>query len=43
MTGEINLNADRKPLWLGSIKSVEDKKSNDSMPISLNQFGKEEI
>ena len=42
-TREVNINADRKRLWLSRIESVEDKKSNDSMPISLNQFGKEEI
>lgn len=40
---EINLNADRKRSWLGRIESVEDKRHNDSFPISLSQFRKEEI
>lgn len=43
ITREINLNADRKRLWLGRIESVEDKKCNHSLPISLTQFGKDEI
>lgn len=43
ITREINLNADRKRLWLGKIENIESKTINDSMPISLNQFKKEEI
>ena len=43
ITRLVNLNADRKRLWLGRIESVEDKKCNDSMPISLNYFGKEHL
>jgi hypothetical protein len=43
ITREINLNADRKRFWLGKIESVESKILNDSMPISLNHFKKEQI
>ena len=40
---EVNLNADRKRFWLGEIKSIDSKIMNESMPISLNYFEKEEI
>jgi hypothetical protein len=43
VTREINLNADRKRLWLGKIESIDSKIMNDSMPLSLSQFTKEEI
>lgn len=43
ITREINLNADRKRFWLGKIENIESKTMNDSIPISLNQFNKEEI
>lgn len=42
ITREVNLNADRKRLWLGQLKSV-DNQFNDSTPISLNHFKKELI
>jgi hypothetical protein len=38
VTREINLNADRKRFWLGTITSVELREFNDSMPISFNHF-----
>ncbi|MGI0102350.1 MAG: DNA polymerase, partial [Nitrosotalea sp.] len=40
---QVNLNADRKRLWLGKIESIESKIMNESMPISLNYFEKDEI
>lgn len=40
---QFNLNADRKRLWLGKIESVDSKVMNDSMPISLNHFDKNEF
>jgi len=40
---EVNLNADRKRLWLGRIVSIDDKIMNESMPLSLNYFTKEII
>jgi len=40
---EINLNADRKRLWLGRIESIDSKTMNESMPISMNYFLKDEI
>ncbi len=40
---EVNLNADRKRFWLGTIKSTDDKIMNESVPISLNYFSKEQI
>ena len=42
-TREINLNADRKRFWLGRIQSVNEKIMNESVPISLNHFSKEQI
>ena len=40
---ELNLNADKKRFWLGEIESIDSKIMNESMPISLNYFGKDEI
>jgi len=42
ITREVNLNADRKRLWLGQLKAVDDQ-NNNSIPISLNQFKMTEI
>lgn len=36
---EIDLNADRKRLWLGDLKKIN-REINDSIPISLNYFNK---
>jgi hypothetical protein len=36
VTKNVNLNADRKRLWLGQIESINQKYYNDSVPISLN-------
>jgi len=35
MTREFNLNADRKRFWLGRIESMDDRKMNESIPLSL--------
>ncbi len=43
ITREINLNADRKRLWLGKIKSIDQSYCNQSIPISLNHIKKFEI
>jgi len=43
ITKEINLNADRKRFWLGKINDINQKELNESFPISLNHFKKEEI
>ncbi|QLH03000.1 DNA polymerase [Nitrosopumilus cobalaminigenes] len=40
ITREVNLNADRKRLWLGTIESIDQKECNDSMSISLNYIQK---
>jgi hypothetical protein len=40
---EINLNADRKRFWLGRIESMDDEIINESMPLFLNYFAKNEI
>ncbi|MCH7647037.1 MAG: DNA polymerase [Thaumarchaeota archaeon] len=40
---EVNLNADRKRLWLGQINSITDKIMNESVALSLNFFQKEQI
>jgi len=40
---EVNLNADRKRLWLGRIESIDERIMNESMPLSLNYFLKELI
>jgi hypothetical protein len=39
----VNLNADRKRFWLGTLISIDDDLCNDSTPISLNHFGRDEI
>ena len=39
----VNLNADRKRLWLGTLKSVDDGQHNDSLSLSLSHFSKDEI
>ncbi|MCH7561364.1 MAG: DNA polymerase [Thaumarchaeota archaeon] len=43
ITREVNLNADRKRLWLGNIESIDQNYYNKSMPISLNFMNKENI
>lgn len=43
ITREMNLNADRKRLWLGKIENISSKIMNDSMSISLNHFNKLQI
>ena len=40
---EVNLNADRKRFWLGKLSSINTRNMNDSVPISLNYFMKDEI
>jgi len=37
-TKEVNLNGDRKRLWMGKLKSMDDEIMNDSMPLLLNYF-----
>lgn len=39
----VNLNADRKRFWLGTLESLDDGKCNDSVPISMSQFSKEMV
>lgn len=39
----VNLNADRKRLWMGALKSVDDRVCNNSLSLSLNHFLKVEI
>ena len=39
-TREVDLNADRKRLWLGEINSLDQKTMNESMALSLNYFSK---
>ena len=36
-------NADRKRFWLGTLKSIEDGLSNDSLPLSLIHINKNGI
>lgn len=40
---EVNLNADRKRLWLGMIERMDSHAMNESMPISLNHICKQNI
>lgn len=40
---KVNLNADRKRFWLGKLESIDSNVCNDSMPLSLNRFEKDEI
>jgi len=42
-TREFNLNVDRKRVWLGRVESMNDGIMNESMPLSLNLFHKEEV
>ena len=39
----VDLNADRKRLWFQQLNDVNDGIMIDSMPISLNQFSKQQI
>ncbi len=39
----VNLNADRKRFWLGTLSAVDDKAYNDSSSISLTYFDKDTI
>jgi hypothetical protein len=39
----IDLDADRKRFWLGSLKSIDDEISNNSVPLSLAYLNKEDI
>ena len=39
---EVNLNADKKRLWLESLTGINGK-MNQSLPISLNYFTKKEL
>lgn len=40
---EINLNADRKRFWFGTIERIDSKHMNESMPVALNYFNKNQI
>ncbi|MEO9308074.1 MAG: DNA polymerase [Nitrososphaera sp.] len=40
---KINLNADRKRSWLGTLESIDSRIMNESIPISLNYFEKDKI
>ena len=40
---EIDLNADKKRQWLGTLQSINDKKMNVSVPLSLNYLLKSQI
>lgn len=42
ITWEVNLNADRKRLWLGQLGKI-DEQFNESASISLTYFNKKEI
>ena len=35
---EVNLNADKKRLWLGDIESIDSESMHDSVPILMNYF-----
>ena len=39
---QINLNADRKRMWMGELDGINNK-SNKSIPLSFNYFTKEQI
>ena len=41
-TREVNLNADKKRLWLESLTGINHK-MNQSLPLSLNYFTEDEI
>jgi hypothetical protein len=36
----VNLNADKKRMWFEDLKDINDGKMIDSLPISMNYFGK---
>jgi hypothetical protein len=40
---ELNLNADRKRLWMGEITSIDDESLNESVSLSMNYFDKLKI
>jgi len=40
---KIDFDGDRKGFWLGKIKSLEESELNNSMPLSLNHFRKDEL
>lgn len=42
-TRKVNLNADRKRLWLGKIQRIDSKVLNESVPLSLNQIDRSMI
>ena len=39
---KINLNADRKRMWIGELDGINEK-SNGSVPLSFNYFTREQI
>ena len=39
---QINLNADRKRMWMGELDGINDK-SNGSVPLSFNHFTLDQI
>ena len=39
---QINLNADRKRMWIGELDGINEK-SNGSIPLSFNHFTKDQI
>ncbi len=43
ITREVNLNADRKRLWLGMMQSIDQKNCNESISLSLNFMNKNSI
>lgn len=43
VTREIDLNADQKRLWIGRLTSLKNDQFNDSRPLSLNYFRKQDI
>jgi len=40
---EIDLNADRKRLWLGELSSMKDKTINVSVPLNFDFISKEQV
>ena len=40
---QVNFNADKKRFWLGEIEGIDSKTMNDSIPVSMNYFAKDEI
>lgn len=39
----VNLNADRKRLWLENLKSMDESKMFSSMPLSMNHYTKIQV